>query len=82
MPERGTAMKDKYYPVYVKIGLNILHYRKEQGITQEQLAEMAGYSRQQVQRVGTANSTPSLAILLDISKALNVPLEKLLEIRD
>jgi transcriptional regulator with XRE-family HTH domain len=74
-------MDVKHYKTYIQIGLNILHYRKEQGITQEQLAEMIGYSRQQVQRVETANAAPTLAILLDISEALNVPLEKLLEMR-
>jgi transcriptional regulator with XRE-family HTH domain len=74
-------MDVKHYKTYIQIGLNILHYRKEQGITQEQLAEMTGYSRQQVQRVETANAAPTLAILLDISEALNIPLEKLLEMR-
>ena len=37
-------MKDKHYKKYIQIGLNILHYRKEQGLTQLQLAEMTGYS--------------------------------------
>jgi transcriptional regulator with XRE-family HTH domain len=74
-------MDVKHYKTYIQIGLNILHYRKEQGITQEQLAEMTGYSRQQVQRVETANAAPTLAILLDIAEALNIPLEKLLEMR-
>lgn len=74
-------MDVKHYKTYIQIGLNILRYRKEQGITQEQLADMIGYSRQQVQRVETANATPSVAILLDIAEALNIPIEKLFEIR-
>ena len=74
-------MDDKYYKKYIQIGLNILHYRKEQGLTQLQLAEMTGYSRNQIQRVETAAATPSIAILYDISEALDVPIEKLLEIR-
>lgn len=74
-------MTDKHYKKYIQIGLNILHYRKEQGLTQLQLADMTGYSRNQIQRVETAASTPSLAILYDISDALQVPIEKLLEIR-
>lgn len=74
-------MDDKYYKKYIQIGLNILHYRKEQGLTQLQLAEMTGYSRNQIQRVETAVAAPSIAILYDISEALNVPIEKLLEIR-
>ena len=74
-------MADKHYKKYIQIGLNILHYRKEQGFTQLQLAEMTGYSRNQIQRVETAAAAPSIAILYDISEALNVPIEKLLEIR-
>ena len=74
-------MDVKHYKAYIQIGLNILHYRKEQGITQEQLADMTGYSRNQIQRVETANAKPTVALLLDVSEALNVPLEKLLEMR-
>lgn len=74
-------MDSKHYKAYIQIGLNILRYRKEQGITQEQLAEMTGYSRQHIQRVETAYTAPTVATLLDISEALNIPLEKLLEIR-
>ncbi len=74
-------MDTKHYKAYIQIGLNILHYRKEQGLTQEQLAEMISYSRNQVQRVETANSAPTVAILLEISEALNVPLSKFFEFR-
>lgn len=74
-------MKDKHYKKYIQIGLNILHYRKEQGLTQLQLAEMTGYIRNQIQRVETAASAPSVAILYDVAEALNIPIEKLLEIR-
>ena len=72
---------DKHYTAYIQIGLNILHYRKEQGLTQEALAEMTGYSRNQIQRVETAYSKPTVGILLDISEALGVPVEKFFEMR-
>ena len=75
-------MADKHHRAYVQIGLNILRYPKEQGLTQEKLAEKHGYSRQQLQRVETAAAAPTVAILLDLSEALQVPLERLLEIRD
>lgn len=74
-------MNDKHYKRYIQIGLNILHYRKEQGLTQMELAERIGYSRNQLQRVETAYSIPSVAILIDLSEALKVPIEKLFEIR-
>lgn len=74
-------MKSKHYKTYIQIGLNILHYRKEQGLTQEQLADMTGHSRNHIQRVETAYTKPTLDTLLDVSESLGVPLEKLLEMR-
>ena len=58
-----------------------MRYRKEQGLTQQELAEMMGYSRNHLQRVETANTAPTVALLYDISEALHVPIEKLLEQR-
>lgn len=73
---------DKHYKTYTKIGLNILYYRKAQGLTQEDLAELTSFSRNQIQRVETAYSTPSLAILLDISEALGISVKELFEFKD
>lgn len=75
-------MDMKHYKTYVKIGLNILHYRKEKGYTQEQLADMTGYSRHHIQKIETAASIPSVDALLDIAEALNIPICKLFEFRD
>ena len=72
---------DRHYKDYIQIGLNILRCRKEQGLTQEQLADMTGYSRNHIQRVETAASKPTVGLLLDLSEALNVPVEQLMEIR-
>ncbi len=64
-----------------KIGLNILYYRKKQGYTQQQLADMISYSKNHVQQIETAKATPSVIVLLDIAKALDIPPEKLFESR-
>ena len=71
-------MNDKHYKAYIQIGLNIMRYWKEQGLTQEQLADMAGYS---IKRVETATSKPTVALLLDLSEVLQVPVDRLMEIR-
>ncbi len=70
---------EKYKKIYQQIGLNILYYRKQRGFTQTQLAELTNYSRNQIQRVESAYSAPSVAILYDIANALEIPVEKLLE---
>jgi transcriptional regulator with XRE-family HTH domain len=74
-------MERKHQTVYVQIGLNILYYRKQRGLTQEQLAERAAYSRNHIQQIETAVTAPSLDALLDIADALEIPVQKLLEIR-
>ena len=72
-------MKSAHYDIWVKIGLNILYYRKEQRLTQAQLAEMCGkgVSTNHLQRVETGESGASLDFLIDIVKALDIPLYKL-----
>ena len=75
-------MKNKNFDIWLGIGLNILHYRREQGMTQEQLAEKSNISRNYIQRIETAASSCTLDTLIDIAEALNVPIKKLFEFRD
>ena len=78
-------MKIQHYDIWVKIGLNILHYRKEQRLTQEQLAELCGetgFSRNHIQRIESGAAGCSVDTLIDIAKALNIPLHKLFEFKE
>lgn len=70
-------MDNKHHKVFAQIGLNILYYRKEQGITQQELAEKTSFSRNHIQQIETAKATPSVAALLDIAAALNISVGKL-----
>ena len=72
---------DKHYKDYIQIGLNIMRYRKEQGLTQDQLSEMAGYSRNHLQRVETAVCTHPAGLLRDVGEVLGAPVERRMEIR-
>ena len=49
-------MKEEYYEEYRRIGLKISYYRKLKGITQEQLAELIGVSRQTISKWETGVS--------------------------
>ena len=78
-------MDIRHYNQWVKIGLNILYYRKEQRLTQEELAEMCGpegISRTFLQRIETGVSSCSVDTLIDIADALHVPLYKLFEFKE
>lgn len=75
-------MKGKHFDTWLAIGLNILYYRKEQGLTQEQLAEKSNISRTYMQKIETAASSCTVDTLIDIAEALKIPLKKLFEFRD
>lgn len=77
-------MKSAHYDTWVKIGLNILHYRKEQHLTQAQLAELCGkgVSTNHLQRVETGEGGASVDFLIEVAQALNIPLYKLFEFKD
>ena len=74
-------MEERHHEDYIRIGLNILYYRRQKGLTQEQLAEKSNYSKNHIQRVETAKAVPSVEILLDIADVLGVPVAKLFEKR-
>ncbi len=75
-------MKNKNFDIWQQIGLNILHYRKEQGLTQMDLAEKCDISRNFMQRIETAACSCTLNTLIDIADALNIPIKKLFEFKD
>lgn len=82
---KGDIMDIRHHKEWIQIGLNILHYRKEQRLTQEQLADLCGeegISRNYIQKIETAASSCSLDTLIDIAKALKVPLCKLFEFKE
>lgn len=77
-----NAVKNEHFDIWLGIGLNILHYRKEQGMTQMQLADKANISKNHMQRIETAACSCTLDTLIDIANALNIPLKKLFEFKD
>lgn len=82
IPIEVLYVKHKNFDIWLAIGLNILHYRKEQGMTQMQLAEKCQVSRNHIQRIETAATSCSLDTLIDIAEALKIPLKKLFEFKD
>ena len=82
---RCFPMDMRHYKEWIKIGLNILYYRKEQRLTQQQLADACGeegISRAFIQRIETGVSSCSVDTLIDIANALNIPLYKLFDFKD
>jgi len=69
---------------FIELGYNIAYYRKHAGLTQEQLAEEVGVSRQHIGAIEAPNILRpiSLDLLFNISYILDVEPHKLLTFRD
>ena len=52
-------------------------YRQLKGMTQEQLASQVGVRRETIMRLEKAQYNPSLKLAIDISRAVEVPIEEL-----
>jgi len=62
----------------MSFGENLKNVRKQRGITQEQLAETLGVSRQAISKWESDNGYPETEKLLVISEALNISVDSLL----
>ena len=60
------------------IGARVRHHRKQNGLSQEELAEQAETSRVYISNIERGECTPSLEMVLNIANALNVSADDLL----
>ena len=77
--QREFDNRDKF----IELGYNIAYYRKHAGLTQEQLAERVGISRQHLGAIEAPNLVRpiSLELLFNIADVLDIPAYKLLRFR-
>ena len=57
----------------------IYKFRRKSGLSQEQLAEKIGVSRQAISKWERGTSTPELGKLLELSKCFNITLDELVK---
>ena len=81
---RGIRVNSLYYEDYSRFSVllrhKILRLRKERGLTQEQMEDY-DLSMRQFQRIESGETTNiTLSNLFRISKALQIPLAKLLDV--
>ena len=58
-----------------QVGNSVLARRKEKGVTQEELAEAVGVSRQTVISIEKGNYVPSVLLALKIAAFFDIPVE-------
>ncbi|MCQ2790194.1 MAG: helix-turn-helix domain-containing protein [bacterium] len=63
---------------YIEIGQRIRKYRKQQNLSQEELAEKIGISTTHMSHIETGSTKLSLPVLVDLAKNLNVKTDWLL----
>ncbi len=73
-------MAGKHSHRYKEIGQKIAYYRKQKGLTQEQLADMVSVSKSYLTKIEAPNcdKTFSLEVLFEISDALQIPVHNFL----
>lgn len=62
----------------VKVGKFLQGLRKEEGLTQEQLAERLGVARRTISRWETGNNMPDLDVLVELADLYSVDLREIL----
>lgn len=67
---------------FVKVGSKITKYRKEQNLTQDDIAEKLFVSRQLVSKWENGTGVPSIDVLLELCQLLQVTFEELLCLND
>lgn len=74
-------MSGKYSERYKRIGQKIAYYRKQKGLTQEELADRISISKSYLTKIEAPNCDKpfSLEVLFDISEALQIPVAMLLD---
>lgn len=56
---------------------NLKYFRQRKDLTQEQLAERVGVRRETIMRLEKAQYNPSLKLAVDISRAVEAPIEEI-----
>lgn len=58
---------------------HLKQYRLRKGLTQEQLADAVGVRRETIMRLEKAQYNPSLKLAIDISRAVEAPIEEIFQ---
>jgi transcriptional regulator with XRE-family HTH domain len=64
-------------PLAARLAANVRHLREARGLTQQQMARLAGLPRATWGHVETGAANPTLAVLDKVATALQVPIEEL-----
>ncbi|MEK6581436.1 MAG: helix-turn-helix transcriptional regulator, partial [Nitrospirota bacterium] len=61
----------------MSFGKNLSRFRKEKGLTQEDLVKKSGVAISQIRRYEADNSSPTLDVVTRLAKALGVSIDEM-----
>jgi transcriptional regulator with XRE-family HTH domain len=73
--DRKTKISKEVF--YMPFGKNLVRFRKEKGLTQEDLVKISGVGISQIRRYEADKSTPSLDAIMRLVKALGVSIDEM-----
>ncbi|MBT4825926.1 MAG: helix-turn-helix transcriptional regulator [Flavobacteriaceae bacterium] len=73
-------MEDSEKVLIKQLGKRISFFRKEKGLTQAHLSDLAEMEESAVRRIELGKTNPTFKTLLRISKGLEIPLKQLVDI--
>jgi len=75
------SLKKEFQSLYVKLGLNIVYYRKRERLTQLQLAELANIERSHISAIELGNGAPSLDVVFELCRVLKITPKEMFDFR-
>lgn len=63
--------------VIMSLGQNLAKFRKEKGLTQQDLVSLSGVAISQIRRYETDKSSPSLDVIIKLAKSLGVSIDEM-----
>lgn len=68
--------------IVLEVVNHVQYYRKQAGLTQENLAQLVNVSRKTINSLERGNYTPSLLLALQISKVLHLDINDIFSIEE
>ena len=74
-------MKQEYKALYEKFGLNVVYYRKQERLTQLQLADLVDIDRSHISAIELGNVGVSMDVIFKLCEVLKITPKELFDFK-
>lgn len=75
-------MKQEHKTLYEKFGLNVVYYRKQERLTQLQLAELVNIDRSHISAIELGNVGVSMDVIFKLCEVLKITPKELFDFKE